>query len=193
MWVLLTNVEYYWAFFNQFYIHKINLKSPNSLKSPIKSSHPYSPFLKCLHAYKLGFLSCIHISTGTRPPPLTKHQIYSRQSFQWIWAHVNTLKKKFNVFWQLLKDFGPHRVHKEFNSLMEIYFIYFTFPILLLYCWSFTILYSLPHYSNSAPQIQFSFPQFNLLVWHIFCHLSFYSNTFISLLWAYIYPFSKCR
>ena len=164
---------------------KAQLKSQ---KSPINFYHLHSRFPLLPHVYK-PVLSCIHTSTDL--PPLTNHQIYSRQIFQWIWVPADTLKYCFNIFWQLLTDSGPHRVHKELNSLIEIYF---TFLIFLLYCWPFIIFHSLPHHSNSTLQIWFIFIHYNSLVWHISPSIPvifIYLNSLISLLQDYFYPFSE--
>ena len=61
----------------------------------------------------------------------------------------------------------PHGVHKEFNSLMEVYSHIFhisnTFVMLL----TLHLFHSFLHHSNTIPQIQFILPWLNSLVWHI--------------------------
>ena len=155
--ILLSN-------FVQFIFTKLNLKaqinSLNSLKSPMNSYLFFSLLPPLLNAYKPGFPSYIHISTGTRlPPPPTNHQIYSRQIFQWIWASTDMLETFFQCILTVFNRYRTPRSPQRIELLNGGTFSYISHfqLILLLYCWPFIIFHSLPHHSNSTPQIQFIF------------------------------------
>ena len=83
---------------------------------------------------------------GQAFPPVTDHQIYSGKISQWIYALSDTLKIFFQCILTLPNGFRTHRVPKEFNSLMEVFHIYLTFPIF------FHILLTL-HSSSIYPRI----------------------------------------
>ena len=158
---------------NFYQFAKLILKAQiNSLKSPINSYHFFSPF----PPYKLGFPSCIYISTGTRLSPL--------QFIKYIQDRSSNGSGHLQMCWNVVLVYSdsPWWIPDptEFTQKLILNGNKFHISNTLLCCWPFMIFHSLPHHSNSIPQIQFIFPQFNSLVWHIFpsipvtCHFILY-------------------